>query len=529
VVAVISILLIWLLMVALTATWRGRIAVGACALLAALGVAGCRARPANVVHASAAGALVVKLLGGTVGRVPPGYLGLSMEIRGVEDYTGFDPAALNPVLEQLVHEIDPDRHPVLRLAGDSADWTWYPIPGMRRPAGVRYSLTPNWFKVIKAFAEAVKARLIVGVNMEVNSARVAGAEANAIIAGIRAPHLEALALGDEPDLYHVVAWYELHRVLYYGRPADWDFARYQSDYAPLGRALPDFPLAGPDVGQPPWLSDIGPFLSAEPRVRIATIHRYALGCIRSKRATIPSLLSDNSTRDFAIGLRPAIAAAHQHRIAFRLDEMNTVSCGGQAGVSDTFAAALWSLDVLFELARDGVDGVNVHTSQSTANQLFTFERVSGQWQGRVAPQFYGLVAFARAAPPGSRLLATTAPTSGPIHVWATRAPNAVERVVLLNLSLRSERNVIVQAGSGGADATLERLTAPSASATRQIALAGQSFGAQTSTGELAGTLRAPRVVRSYSGYVVSIPPASAAILTLRHHPDRPGTCYRRAP
>ena len=96
------------------------------------------------------------------------------------------------------------------------------------------------------------------------------------------------------------------------------------------------------------------------------------------------------------------------RVAFRLDETNDISCGGQAGINNTFASALWSLNELFQLARAGVDGVNVHTSQRTIGKLFTFNQVDGTWEAQVAPTYYGLLAFAQAAPPGSRFWALAA-------------------------------------------------------------------------------------------------------------------------
>ena len=55
--------------------------------------------------------------------------------------------------------------------------------GTRRPIGVRYALTPTWFKVVKALAQGVDAQLIVAVDLEVDRARIAAAEARAIIAG----------------------------------------------------------------------------------------------------------------------------------------------------------------------------------------------------------------------------------------------------------------------------------------------------------------------------------------------------------
>ena len=83
-----------------------------------------------------------------VARVQPGFLGLSFEVRGIEAYTGFAPRAINPVFEQLVRNLDPGQRPVLRIGGDTGDWSWYPIPHMQRPLGVRYALTPTRFQVV---------------------------------------------------------------------------------------------------------------------------------------------------------------------------------------------------------------------------------------------------------------------------------------------------------------------------------------------------------------------------------------------
>jgi hypothetical protein len=462
---------------------------------------------------TAADGVVANVTDGSVGRIAPGFLGLSLEVRGVEVYTGVDSNAINPVFEQLIRDIDPDQRPVLRLAGDSTDWCWYPIRNRHRPLGVRCSLTPAYFKVVKAFAQAVEARLIVGVNFEVNSASVASAEARAIVAGLGSRSLEALELGNEPDLYHVLAWFELHHRVYYGRPANWNFAGFLSNYAAIKRALPNYPLAGPDVGAPGWIAGVGQFLSQEPRVRIATIHKYPLGCF-PQPATVTQLFSDAYTREFTAGLYPAVQAARDHGVALRLDETNTISCGGQPGLSNTFAAALWSLDELFELARTGFAGANVHTSQSTAGQLFNFTRVKGDWEGQVSPEFYGLMAFAQAAPPGSILMRIAGATTGPVHVWATRSPRGVTHVVLINLTTSGGTTVTVRPRSAGRPATLERLTAPRALATGGVTLGGQSFGPETSTGLLAGPLKTSLVRQSGGGYEVWMPAASAAILTL---------------
>jgi hypothetical protein len=485
-----------------------RAAVGSlCAALALLASAG-----------SAAATITVTVGRNAVGRVRPGFLGLSMEIRGVEAYTGFDSNRIDPVFEQLIRQLDPGQHPVLRIGGDTTDWTWYPVRGVGHPFGVRYALTPTWFKVVKSLARETNARLILGVNLEANSTRVAAAEANAMITRIGRPWLQALQLGNEPDLYNIQASYTVNGVPYFGRGSGWGFGPFLSDYARISRAMPDFPLAGPEVGQLPWTDEVGPFLSAEPRVRIATLHLYALGCVPSKPATIPNLFSDTYTRGFPSMLLPGIAAAHAHGIPLRVDEMNTVSCAGEYGVSDRFAAALWILDALFELARAGVDGVNVHTREGTANQIFHVRQTHGHWVGTVSPEYYGLLAFARAAPAGSRLLSVAGAESGPVHAWATKAPGAPEQVVLINLDTVGHTAVVRVRGPRVA--TLERLSAPNVAATGHVTLGGQSVARQSRTGLLGGVPRVIRIDRLRTGYSVWLPAANATILRLAAAPRR---------
>jgi hypothetical protein len=452
---------------------------------------------------------------GTVGTVQPGFVGLSLEIRGVEAYTGTDSHAINPVFEQLVRNLAPGAHPDLRLGGDSTDWAWYPIPHTTRPLGVRYSLSPRWLAVVKSLVQGVNGRLIVGLNFELDNPRVAGAEAHAIVHGIGSPWVQALALGNEPELYASATWFELNHIKYHGRHGNWGFPAFLPDYDSILRALPgSVPLAGPDVGSLKWTNDLGRFLAAEPRVKIATIHKYPLvKCSPSTVVTIPELLSDPSTRGFEQYLSAPARAASQHHVALRLDETNTVSCAGAVGVSNTFASALWSLDALFEAARAGMAGVNVHTSESTANALFAFSSAHGHWHGTVNPDYYGLLAFAQAAPAGSQLLSVSGPSSGPIHIWATRASDGTTRIVLINFDAQHPSAITLHISSS-ATGTLSRLTAPRVGATGGVTLRGQSFGSQTTTGLLAGTPQTSSVKPLGGAYHVTLPGASAAILTL---------------
>ncbi|MGH2873871.1 MAG: hypothetical protein ACRDL5_15600, partial [Solirubrobacteraceae bacterium] len=376
-----------------------------------------------------------EITGARVGRpIPSGFLGLSIEIKSLEQYAGSDPAALDPVFLRLIEQIAPGQSPVLRFGGDSTDWSWWPVAGMKQPPGIRYTLTPTWISVARALAAQLHAKLILGVNLEADSAKLASVEARAMVSGIGRGAIAALELGNEPELYGVLGWYHTKSGRQIrGRPRSYDLADFISQYTQFARRMPAVPLAGPSSGAPTWLSMLGRFLSAEPRVRLVTVHAYPLKhCTKSTVVTIPQLLSESSSHGLAQLLAPYLEAAARAGAPLRVDEMNGISCGGTKRVSNSFASALWVLDTLFELARAGVSGVNIHTVPGTTNEILGPARVAGQWQMRVHPEYYGMIMFAQATPPGSRLLALRSPAPAGVKIWATRARDGAIHVVVIN-------------------------------------------------------------------------------------------------
>jgi hypothetical protein len=63
-------------------------------------------------------------------------------------------------------------------------------------------------------------------------------------------------------------------------------------------------------------------------------------------------------------------------------------------------------------------------------------------------------------------------------------------------------------------AEIEQLRAPSVHSTGQVTLGGQTFGAVTSTGVLAGPAVHRTLAPSGGAYPVTVPPASATMLTI---------------
>ena len=454
-------------------------------------------------------------------------MGLSIEYRSTPGYFG-TPGDPDGVFDQLVRNLNPGQSPVLRFGGDTTDWTWAPTPGVAKPPGIQYTLGPQWMSATRAAAQALNARLILGVNLESDSRAIAAAESAALVRGIGPPYVAGLELGNEPEVYGTLGWYETAAgVPVPGRPASYGFASYLRDYATVSRALPrTVPLVGPASGAPRWLTGLRSFLVAEPRVGMVTFHRYPLHrCFTARQSpefpTIANLLAPAAATGPATSLAAAVATAHARGIPLRADELNSVSCGGARGVSNTFASSLWVLDTLFNMAQVGVDGVNVHTFHKAIYEPFAVSQHAGHWSAEVRPLYYGLLMFARAAPPGARLLPAAYGGPTTLRVWATRSRAGQVRVVLINDSRRRSLTVAVHppAAADAGTATGVRLRAPHADATTGVSIAGQSFGAATATGVLSGAVRSFTLRAVQGSFVVRLPPATATMLAVGRTPS----------
>jgi hypothetical protein len=319
---------------------------------------------------------------------------------------------------------------------------------------------------------------------------------------------------------HPVPWYSKTGQRVFARSATYDPSAFTAEFGRMIGGLPaQVPIAGPETGNPDWMLAFSHFVSPRSRVRTLAFHAYgASACNHDPTSpgypTIPHLLSSFASRSLLAGFAGSLALAHHDGASFRLDEMGSVTCNGRPGVSNTMASALWAMDALFYLARSGVDGVNLHSYPDSNNGLFDFQRSGGGWRAVVHPLYYGALMFARAAPPGSRLLQVAAASQEQVRTWATLGSDHQVRVLVINDSLTAGTRVVVHAptGYGSNPAALQRLSAPSAAATHDVTLGGRQLGT-TSTGVLAPAI--PETVKVTSGaYTVALPPSSAALLVL---------------
>jgi hypothetical protein len=132
-------------------TPRALVALAVTALVLLLALAGCSSANAKHDLTTSAATSDNGAVGASAGRpLPSGFLGLSMQYKTFEAYAGTDPSSVNPAFLNLIRDIAPNQSPILRFGGDSTDWTWWPVKGMRKPGGIRYTLNKRWLQIANA-------------------------------------------------------------------------------------------------------------------------------------------------------------------------------------------------------------------------------------------------------------------------------------------------------------------------------------------------------------------------------------------
>lgn len=470
--------------------------------------------------AAAALPLPVAVVGKPVGPpVAAGFVGLATEYWNVETEVGTDPAKPDLPFEQAARNLAPYGGLSLRIGGDSTDWTWFPIPGMKQPLWVRWTMTPTWAAVTKRLVDDLHAHLIVGINMEANNLSVARAEFREIQTGIGGAVPITFELGNEPELYsHFVFFHNQAGVAVLGRPKGFSYPQIAGQWNHLARALPHVRLAGPGYAGLKALPYVGQFLSqTHRRLSLLTVHTYPLKAKRCTGGGAPlqesQLFAPSSLQELAANVRAWTSLAHQHGVGVRVDEMNSVTCGGAPGFSGTLGPALWALNILPLYAADGINGVNFQTRPYTAQNLIQTLQTHAGWRVVVQPEYYGLMAFARLTPPGSRILSVSALPSG-LLAWAVRTPQGQTHVVITNVTAAPSTVAIRAAGAAGpANVQVLRSASGSLAAQAGVTLAGQALSERT--GALSGAPVSSSVPAANGGYSITVAPASAAIVSFR--------------
>lgn len=292
-----------------------------------------------------------------------------------------------------------------------------------------------------------------------------------------------------------------------------DYAAAYNAYAQgLAQLAPGVPLFAPAVAYPSTGLRFSQTLLAGPHpgLRVVTGHDYPYSACVPRHSryypTIGRLLSEQATAGMARSVRPMLKLARAAGLNVRLTEINSVTCGGLPGVSNTFATALWAPDALFDLMRAGVAAVNLHARVFAVNDPFTFDAHGLQ----IHPLLYGLILFIRMLGPHAQL-ASLQPSHGASHfkAWVVRIAGGELHVLLLDKGSQPLR--IRLALPATSPAHLERMLAPSVTSREGETLAGQSLDHD---GRWSGSYKTELVNPDAGHYVVRSSPYSATLLSV---------------
>jgi hypothetical protein len=379
-----------------------------------------------------------------------------------------------PLHDRVLSLVRCDGPVQLRIGGDSADHVfWSPVRAL--PEWV-FELTPGWLNEVSSIVRRSHVRLILDLNLVTASLRNATRWASTAVAKLPHGNIPGVRNRQRTDINSQTFWRSTSlgglgsRVLPRQITADSYVTAFAAYARALARVSLGVPLMGPALAEPGlhigWVSTL--LASPHPGLCAVTAHRYPLSaCSQSGTQTYPTIRrvpSEAATAGMPQTVRPAVRLAARAALPVRLTELNSVTCGGTRGVSNTFATAPWAPDALFELVHAGVASADVHVRANAINAAFTLNR-----HGLVAhPLLYGMILFARMLGPHPQLVGLRLQNLHRFHLkaWAVRTQGKVIHVLLIDKGQHSVRVGLRLPATG--PATVQRLHAPSVSGTSGI-------------------------------------------------------------
>ncbi|KAF8162003.1 glycoside hydrolase family 79 protein [Pholiota molesta] len=289
--------------------------------------------------------------------------------------------------------------------------------------------------------------------------------------------LMGLQVGNEPDLY----------VDHGHRPSFGDLiTAIQNDGNIPNKNL----LIGPNVNSGTWTPEMRQlaYLAVEHYPTDNCYAQFNIGVPRDPQTTFPTFLNHTAGQALIAPYLNSTAYAQSKGKRLLMFETNTASCGGFAGISDGFGAALWALDYAMQMAYANFSGAYFHVGgQNVYYNPFTppptNQSTFRQWT--VGPIYYAALVMAEAiGPSNATQVLDLQASAGNIFTpaYGVYEHGALARVLLFNYasdpSGASDLTVALTAASAARPRVRagEVLLAASVAQKGNYTWAGQTFG-----------------------------------------------------
>jgi hypothetical protein len=436
--------------------------------------------------------------------VPRRFLGLSFEAAALGQLSQYSDRG---DLVGLLRSLGPG---VLRFGGITADenvaWSDAATP---RPAWASSVIGPAQLDALGVLARRSGWKVLLTVGLAHDEPAAAAREVAAAHRALGA-NLAAVEIGNEPDSYGNHGFRQL----------PWIAQGYEEEASEYREAIaaltPNVPIAGPDVSGSGVFPEWGEEESLSQKPSLLTGHHYPLGCAQTPAPSIEALLSPAIREREAQSLATYLSVSDTYRIPFRIDETNSVSCGGVPGISDTFASTLWATAYITQAMTAGAAGINLQGNPTNCVGYTPLcapdpaALASGSLHAQ--PDWYALLLTSSLI--GDQPLPTTIAEGSPNLVAASFAgPDHPLKVVLVDdeppgaspLALR------LNVGAGLGVGRVLRLTAPAQNATGGVLLGGRAIAAN---GSWSNGAPAESVSASTGTIALGLAPDSAALVTV---------------
>jgi hypothetical protein len=462
--------------------------------------------------------------------VPQAFLGLSFEAAALDQIAQY---ADRGDLVKLLRSLGPG---VIRFGGITSDQNiGWSDPDTPKPPWASRTINAAQLQAIGRLARRSGWKILLTVGMAHFEPAAAAREVAAAHRALGA-NLAAVEIGNEPDAYGKHGF----------RTLPWIAQGYEeevSEYREAIQALtPGVPIAGPDVSGSGIFIEWGEEEALSQRPALLTGHHYPLGCAQKPPPSIESLLSVLTRGRESVSLGTYMRVSRNLHVPLRIDEAGSVSCGGVAGISNTFASALWATGYITQVMASGAVGINLQGNPGNCAGYTPLcapdPAALAKGALRAQPDWYAmllsrsLVGYrplpTTVAAQGEPAAPTTAPEEAPagsegappatdngpnLVVASFSGPGHGVQVVLVDDEPPGARPLALRlnVGAGLGPGQILRLTGPAPSATGDILLGGHAVAAD-------GSLRAPihpeRVVAHAGVVKVKLAPSSAALVTV---------------
>ncbi len=437
--------------------------------------------------------------------VPPRFLGLSFEAQAIDQ---FGALGGHGNLVTMLRSLGPG---LLRFGGITADqnvaWT---DSATARPAWATNVIGPPQMHALGRLAHRSDWQVVLTVGMAHYEPQAAAREVAAAHAAL-GPYLAAVEIGNEPDAYGRHGFREM----------PWLAQGYEeqvSEYREAIAALtPGVRIVGPDVSGSGAFREWGYAEALSQAPVLLTGHHYPLGCTHVPAPSIELLLSAAIRGAEAHSLETYLGISRPRNIPFRMDETGSVSCGGVAGVSNTYASSLWAAAYIGQGMAAGTVGINLQGNPTNCGGYTPLcapdAAALGAGALRAQPDWYALLLTSSLV--GYRPLPTTisAAVEPNLAAYGFDGPAHTRKLLLVDEEApgASPLALRIPVGAGLGAARVLRLTGPSLGATGGVRLGGRAVSATGSWQPPAQSEHAP-----VHGGVVSLRlnPSSAALVTI---------------